>query len=92
MCIGLLNEFIFARGLDNLEMSYVSIRSLIDSCADTKAFGADQQIRLVALFDNEEVGSASQYGAASNMMSQGMCGCAAAAACCCLLLCAAVTD
>jgi len=67
---GLFDEFIFARGLDNLEMSYVCLRGLIDSCADAKALANDRQIRLIALFDNEEVGSASQYGAASNMMSQ----------------------
>lgn len=65
---GLLNEFIIARGLDNLMMSYVSLRSLIDSTNNAADLAEEEHVRLVALFDNEEVGSASVMGAASVLM------------------------
>jgi aspartyl aminopeptidase len=65
---GALNEFIFARGLDNLMMSFVSLRALIDSTDDSKAMANEEQIRMVALFDNEEIGSASVMGAASALL------------------------
>jgi len=64
---GLLNEFIFSRGLDNLMMSYVSLRSLVDSLHES--IEDDTQIRMIVLFDNEEVGSESCMGASSNLMS-----------------------
>lgn len=68
-CIhGAHNEFIASRGLDNLLMSFVCTKSLIDA-TDEKALAEDGQVRLVALFDNEEIGSRSQQGAASCMMS-----------------------
>jgi len=63
---GAYEEFILARGLDNLLMSYVCLRSLIDTSDD---LSQETQIRMVALFDNEEIGSSSTMGAASNMMS-----------------------
>lgn len=63
---GAFEEFICARGLDNLLMSFVCLRSLIDTSID---LSTETQIRMVALFDNEEIGSNSTMGAASNMMS-----------------------
>jgi len=65
---GVYNEFIIARGLDNLLMSFVCLRSLIDS-TDAKEMADETQIRMIALFDNEEIGSNSMMGAASNMMN-----------------------
>jgi aspartyl aminopeptidase len=65
---GVYNEFIVARGLDNLLMSFVCLRSLIDS-SDAKEIANESQIRMVGLFDNEEIGSNSMMGAASNMMN-----------------------
>lgn len=61
---GLLNEFIQARGLDNLMMSFIGMRALIDS----ERLAEEDQVRMCALFDNEEIGSASVMGAASAFM------------------------
>ncbi|CAO3607208.1 unnamed protein product [Cunninghamella blakesleeana] len=61
---GACNEFIFSPRLDNLEMSYVSIQALINA----KGLEKDKNIRLVALFDNEEVGSLTAHGADSNLL------------------------
>jgi len=66
---GAYNEFICARGLDNLMMSYICTQSLIDSCMDNKLVENEENIRMVGLFDNEEVGSESCMGASSNMLS-----------------------
>jgi len=63
---GAFDEFVYARGLDNLCMSYICMRALIDSASNMED---ETQIRMVALFDNEEVGSSSCMGAASNMMN-----------------------
>ncbi|SPQ93309.1 aspartyl aminopeptidase [Plasmodiophora brassicae] len=65
-CIGgALKEFIYAPRLDNLGMSFCCIRGLIDA---TGSLANDPNMRVVALFDHEEIGSASAQGAASNMM------------------------
>lgn len=61
---GACNEFIFSPRLDNLEMSYCAIRSL----AEAKAISDDENIRIAALFDNEEVGSLTAHGADSNLL------------------------
>ncbi len=45
---------------------------LLCSLEDPQSVANDNTIRLVALFDNEEVGSASDRGAASNMMLSGI--------------------
>eukprot|EP00462_Mataza_sp_D1_P018643 CAMPEP_0175139328 /NCGR_PEP_ID=MMETSP0087-20121206/10841_1 /TAXON_ID=136419 /ORGANISM="Unknown Unknown, Strain D1" /LENGTH=476 /DNA_ID=CAMNT_0016422325 /DNA_START=42 /DNA_END=1472 /DNA_ORIENTATION=- len=63
---GAYDEFVNSGRLDNLCMSYVCLRALIDSSVD---LSQESQIRMVALFDNEEIGSSSTMGAASNMMS-----------------------
>jgi aspartyl aminopeptidase len=61
---GLLDEFIFAPRLDNLMMSYTSVMGLIRSLeGDTNT--NDKTINMVALFDDEEVGSSSAHGAGS---------------------------
>jgi len=56
-----MDEFIFGPRLDNLMMSYTSIMALVQSLG-SKNSGT---ISMVALFDDEEVGSASAYGAGS---------------------------
>ncbi|ORZ24941.1 peptidase M18, partial [Lobosporangium transversale] len=65
---GAYNEFIFSARLDNLMMSFCSIEALIKSLKSDKSLANDPNIRLVSLFDNEEVGSTSAYGADSNML------------------------
>ena len=53
MCVG---------RLDNLAMSYLGLRALIDATSDA-ALAEEPAIKAVALFDHEEVGSASAQGA-----------------------------
>lgn len=62
---GALEEFIFSPRLDNLCCSWLATQSLIDSL-DT--LPNDENVRVAALFDNEEVGSQSLMGAGSNFM------------------------
>ncbi|ORX52733.1 peptidase M18, aminopeptidase I [Hesseltinella vesiculosa] len=61
---GACNEFIFSPRLDNLEMSFCSIRALTEA----QGLENDSNIRLVVLFDNEEVGSVTAHGAGSNLL------------------------
>jgi len=68
-CIGgLNNEFIYSARLDNLMMSYCATESLIASLSSSSALEEDPTIRLIALFDHEEIGSRTAQGADSNML------------------------
>ncbi|RUP49756.1 peptidase M18 [Jimgerdemannia flammicorona] len=62
---GACNEFIFSPRLDNLEMSFCSVTALINTSND---LALEPNIRLIALFDNEEVGSNTAHGANSNLL------------------------
>ena len=62
---GVLSEFIFAPRLDNLCCSWVSLEALT---ASLSSLPNDDSIRMVALFDNEEVGSNSLMGAGGNFL------------------------
>lgn len=61
-CAGIQDEFIFVGRLDNLAMSFCSLAALIDTCSDADALAGEAAVRGIALFDNEEVGSASAAG------------------------------
>ncbi|CAG9310945.1 unnamed protein product [Blepharisma stoltei] len=61
---GLYEEFISSARLDNLMSAYCSLQSLINSNTDGK------DIKLLAAFDNEEVGSLSMQGANSIVAEQ----------------------
>lgn len=65
---GLHEEFVFSARLDNLGMSYCAVRGLVDSLQDTDVYESESGIRLIALFDNEEVGSTSAQGANSDVL------------------------
>ncbi|KAL9088039.1 MAG: hypothetical protein Q9165_006380 [Trypethelium subeluteriae] len=66
-CIGGLNdEFIFSARLDNLGMSYCSTIGLIESLETS--LDDDSTVRLIALFDHEEIGSTSAQGAGSTLL------------------------
>ena len=68
-CVGgLNNELIFSPRLDNLEMSYCSTIALIESVSKPSSLKDESSIRLIALFDNEEIGSKTAHGADSNLL------------------------
>jgi len=59
---GVDEEFVFARGVDNLVSCYAAVKALID-CK-----GKCDATRIIALFDNEECGSNTERGAASTFL------------------------
>lgn len=68
-CVGGLNEeLIFSARLDNLEMSYCSTIGLINSVKSPTALDKEKSIRLISLFDHEEIGSRTAQGADSNIL------------------------
>ena len=64
--VGLADEFVAGARMDNLATSYAGTRALIDACA---APGAAPVSMLLALFDHEEIGSQTDRGAASALLS-----------------------
>ena len=59
--IGPNNEFISSSRLDNLAMVHASLNALINA-------DGNKGINIVAVFDNEEIGSSTKQGADSNML------------------------
>ncbi|XP_063900467.1 uncharacterized protein LOC135120041 [Zophobas morio] len=66
---GLKDEFIFSARLDNLTGCYTSLKALLNASREENLKN-ESNVYLLALFDNEEIGSNSAYGAASNFLQQ----------------------
>ncbi|ORY85302.1 peptidase M18 [Leucosporidium creatinivorum] len=64
---GALSEFIFSPRIDNLFSSYAAVSALAAS-VEKEDWGHDGRVAMIALWDNEEVGSVSAYGAESNFI------------------------
>ncbi|VVT50715.1 uncharacterized protein SAPINGB_P002856 [Magnusiomyces paraingens] len=65
---GINDEFIFSPRHDNLNSSFTSLAALIESINSESSLENDEGIRMVTLFDHEEIGSASAQGADSNLL------------------------
>jgi aspartyl aminopeptidase len=63
------DELVFSARLDNLAMSHASIRSIIDA---TPKAAAGDVVPVAALFDHEEVGSETAYGAHSGFLPRAL--------------------
>jgi aspartyl aminopeptidase len=66
---GLYREFVSARALDNLLMSFICTEALV-AASDKETLAGASQVFVAALFDNEEVGSGSMMGAGSNLLNR----------------------
>lgn len=64
---GLNNEFVFSGRLDNLTTCFCSTEALV-SCSTPESLANEPGMRVLALFDHEEIGSQSAQGADLNFI------------------------
>lgn len=65
---GLRKELIYSARLDNLNSTYCATVGLIDSVASDSDLDEEESVRVVALFDHEEIGSQTPQGADSSFL------------------------
>lgn len=65
---GFHKELVYSARLDNLNSTYCATAGLIDSVASDSDLDEEESIRLVALFDHEEIGSQTPQGADSSFL------------------------
>jgi aspartyl aminopeptidase len=63
------DELVFSGRLDNLAMCHASVRALLDAAGSA---GAGDVVPVVALFDHEEIGSETAYGAHSGFLPRAL--------------------
>jgi len=68
---GINDEFIFSGRLDNLMSSFCAIEALVET-SSKDSLEKEENVRMVVLFDNEEIGSQSAYGANSPLVADAM--------------------
>lgn len=66
--VGLLDEFISGQRLDNLCMCYCSLVGLLNSLDAEPSLTTGSTVRLISLFDHEEIGSVTAQGARSDFL------------------------
>ncbi|XP_024527699.1 probable aspartyl aminopeptidase [Selaginella moellendorffii] len=72
-CIGgARQEFVFSGRLDNLASAFCALWALLDTSSEPLSMLDEDYIRMVALFDNGEVGSEAVQGAGPQTMFQAM--------------------
>eukprot|EP01061_Rhynchopus_euleeides_P026676 TRINITY_DN43471_c0_g1_i1.p1 TRINITY_DN43471_c0_g1~~TRINITY_DN43471_c0_g1_i1.p1 ORF type:complete len:507 (+),score=221.26 TRINITY_DN43471_c0_g1_i1:74-1522(+) len=63
---GLFEEFVFSARIDNLISCYNGVEALKAYCQDGTSIAEDSMVSMLAVYDHEEVGSASAIGAGSS--------------------------
>eukprot|EP00741_Cyanophora_paradoxa_P006059 tig00000981_g5877.t1 len=64
---GVFREFIFSARIDNLLSCFCALESFVETLPTVPE---DEDVRLIALFDHEEVGSCSTHGAGSSLLQE----------------------
>lgn len=65
---GAAREFIYSGRLDNLASSFCALKALLEAGGDG-SLAKGNNIRMIALFDNEEIGSESTTGAGGSLLA-----------------------